>query len=358
MCNPGGGNTSTTVEGGWLDGTLTVLNGDGINNVQVGTSTAATKIGTVPATAAAIVDIINGDGGSFTQFLGQNSTSRLTVLGGISITNGTSQNGATNMVSFNNTDSAGTAAIVNGGTPASPSLENGVSIQDSNLGILELSAAAPNPVIVQNGTGYDAFSMTSINTTCTAPWGVSIDNTDGGVNLNASTTWGSSTTITGSSIGTGVFGPNDGTAGDGFDLKGDNGSDVVTVSSSTIDGDTNLNLNGGSNRVTLGQKTQLAALNVTTGSATPGLSGNDSVSINTCNITNGLALAMGGLINTVTISAGTTAGWGSLPNPNFYPISIAGNATVPVSQNTLTIDTSLFKNIPVGDITDFTLNLT
>jgi hypothetical protein len=251
VANVGGGNTSTTVEGGWVEGTLTVVNGDGINSVQVGTSTAPTKIGTSPVSPTpptpTVISIINGDGGSFTQFLGQSATSRLTVMGGILVVNGASTAGATNMVSFNNADAAGRVTVDNGGTPGVPSIENSVSIQDSNLGILALTAASPNPVTIANGTGYDAFSMTSINSACTAPWGVAIDNIVNG--LNASTVWGSSTTVTGSSIGTGVFGPNDGTAGNGFDLTGDNGNDVVAISSSTINGNTNLFLNGGSNKV-------------------------------------------------------------------------------------------------------------
>jgi hypothetical protein len=366
VTNVAGGNTSTTVEGGWLEGLLDVDNGNGVNSLQIGSSTAATKIGNspIPAAMPTAITVVNGVGGSFTQFVGENATSPLTVLGSIVVTNGASTAGALNMVTFTDADAAGRVAVTNGGTPANPSIGNGVSVQDSNLGMSELTAATPNPVTIENGTGYDSFSMTSVNAACTAPWGVLIDNTDGGANLNASTVWGSSTNITGSSnggtsIGTGVFGPNDGIAGDGFDLTGDNGNDIVTVSSATINGVANLNLNGGSNQVTLQQKTQLAVLNVTTGgtAANHGISGNDSVSINTTNITNGLALDMGGLTNSVSIIAGTTTGWGTLPNPSFYPITITANATVPISQNTLSITTSLFDTIPDGDITDYTLML-
>ncbi len=343
------GNSSTTIEGGWLENTLGVFNGDGVNNVQIGTSTAATKIGAIPAVATPVVTIFNGDGGSFTQFLGESAASPLTVLGGISVTNGAAPAGTSNIVSFNSTNAAGAVTVSNGGTPAAPSMMNGVSIQDSNLGLLAVSAAAPNPVTVDNGTGYDTFKMQSINSTCTAPWGVTVDDVIAG--LTPATVWGSNDTITGCQLGTGVFGPNDGTPGDGFDLTGDNGSDVVNVASSTINGNTNLVLNGGSNSATFQQKTQLAALSVTTGAA-PGLTGNDSVTINTCNITNGLALTMGGLTNAVTITAGTTAGWGSLPNTNFYPILIT-STNLPVSQNTLTITTGLYTLIPLGDITGF-----
>jgi hypothetical protein len=240
---------------------------------------------------------------------------------------------------------AGAVAVNNKGVLANPNYSN-VVVLNSNLGNQAAGAANPNPLQVSNGVGYDSFSMTG----STAQWGVSLNNN--AVALTAAATYGSSTSISGSSIGTGPDGPNNGltaaTAGQGLTLLGDNGPDVVTVSSTTINGATALTLNGGDNNVTFQQQTTLTSLNVATGvfggagTASPG---NDVLSINSCNITDDLTLNMGGNSNKVTIHAGTTSGFGQLPNPNYGPITISGNPGVPLSSNTLTIDSALFNSV-------------
>jgi len=358
----GTGDTSTSIGGGWIDGdgpAVIILNGAGNNAVTIGSPSVATKIGPTPvpgggpAPAPVEVEVVNGAGNSFTQFEGENASVRLTVLGSILVDNGAASAlpGQSNVVSFDDADSVGGVTIENAALPAGTiSPVNETLIEDSNLGLQELPGI-PEPVTVENGIGVNTFSMTSVNAACTAPWGVNVNNAFGGPpgNLNAMTVFGGPTTITNCQIGTGAFGPDDGTAGDGFDLVGDNGPKTVTISGSTIDGLTNLDLNAGNNTVTLEQKTQLGDLIVTTGgtAANGGVSGDDSVSINTCNITNGLGLLMGGVMNTVTIVAGTTPGWGTLPNPlipgNFILIDNTGPS--PAALSTLNITTSLFDSL-------------
>ncbi len=359
------GNSSTTIAGGWLESTLTIANGSGINSTNIGSSSAPTQIGGNPATTAQIVTITNGSGASWTQFSGA-SASPLTVMGGVGITNGASP-AYTNTVIFTYTNTAGRVTVNNGGTLLSPSQLNSVNIQNSTLGYLQQSALANNPLIINNGTGYDVLSITN----STVPWGAAVDNTvndlDSTGSLSPAAVWGSNTSIIGSKLGTGQYGPNinsdplhpDSTkAGVAFRLDGDNGDDVVTIgaaatAASTIQGATVLNLNGGNNSVTFKDGSTTCILNVTTGAA-PGLSGNDTVSITNAAVTNGLNLALEGVTNKVTISGST------LPDTNLYPVHIVTH-NVPISSNTLTIDTSTYGKLLLGvleEISGFLITLT
>jgi hypothetical protein len=359
---PTAGNTSTSISGGWLDGNLSILNGDGSNSVAIGSAGVATKIGVVPAYPGATpVTIDNGDGGSYTQFTGNSAASPLTVFAGINVTNGTAPL-ATNVVTFNYANVAGPVSVNNGGTLGAPNYLSKVTVQNSNLGNAAWDAGDPNPVQVNNGIGYDSFNMTG----STTQWGVSLNND--AVPLTAAAAWGSSTTISGSSIGTGPYGPNNGTtaktAGSALTLVGDNGNDVVTVSSTTINGDTVMTLDGGNNSVALQQKSQLTSLNVTTGAAsgkTSAPSANDTVSIISCNISNNLFVNLGGVTsNTVTISAGGVAGWGQLPSMYLGSVVVTGNWNAYAS-NFLTIDTAQYKLLSQEFLNDwifgFQLNL-
>jgi hypothetical protein len=359
---PTKGNTTTTISGGWLEGALSVLNGDGVNSIAIGAG-VATRIGPSPYSPTATpVTIVNGAGGSFTQFTGASAAAPLTVLSGITVTNGAASM-ATNIVNFVFANVAGAVSVNNGGTLASPNLMSKVTVQNSSLGSQAVGAANPNPVQVNSGVGYDSFNMTG----STAPWGLSLNNN--AVPLTPAAAFGSSTIITGSFIGTGIYGANNGgipaTAGQALTLLGDNGGDVVTISSTQILGAATLSLNGGNNNATLQQQTAVTLLNISTGlflgggAASPGI---DTVSINTCNIANSLVLDMFGMRNNVTINAGTTAGWGQLPGLDFGFIRIYGNPTVPISSNVLTIDTGLVgaisQNLVTGNgIYDFTLRL-
>jgi len=56
------------------------------------------------------------------------------------------------------------------------------------------------PVVVLNNAGFDTFT----STTTTMPWGLKIDNNNGG---SSPGNWGSTTTISQSSIGTSPYGP-------------------------------------------------------------------------------------------------------------------------------------------------------
>lgn len=259
----GGGDTTTTIASSILEGggathtALGLTTNDGNAILQVsGTTTFGAGF------KGAAVDIENGDGGSVTTFAGT-----ATLYGPLDIENGDAPlQGQINMVTFNGTTVLGTTTIDDGHATTK------VTSTNSTLG--SLLAASPQPVTITNGTGYDSLTVTG----STIPWGMGAANDGAILGGSASTgAWGSSTTVSTSSVGTRIGGPNllvPALTGDAFALSGDNGPDVVAMTSNTIGGILNLGtLGAGNNSVTLDSNT-IGAVDV----ATSGL-GNNFVEI-------------------------------------------------------------------------------
>lgn len=269
------GDTKTEISNSEIEGTLTILNGDGDDVIVVD----ATSIGSEqffrpggPGTPAdPVVSITNGNGSSLTSFTSANdpdstgflptgTLARPTIYGGVNIVNGDqlppglivappTAGGATpsalsvavDIVVFNQADVLGHLDIENfdGHTET--------VIVDSNLGTdnkardlgVPTNGGYGDAVTIANGDGFDVFLAQS----STMQYGLSLNNGTGN--------WGSQTDIRDSEIGgrdTGSLGPDA-----AIMFIGDDGDDVFNVSDtlggSTFDGMVMLNFNDGEDHV-------------------------------------------------------------------------------------------------------------
>jgi hypothetical protein len=366
--------SQTTIGGSTIQGQLNIGNGDAGGagnrvtiqpNASVQTVIGTTLIETFPSAPLNATNLLgdavvitNGEGGSFSWFDGT-SGDPVVVMGGIDISNGSSltawEQTNVNVIQFTYANVAGAVSVQDGLDDGS-SLQTQVNTFNSNLGLTK-RVDRPSPVSVQNAGGYASFQMTSSD----APWGVAVDND---ALSPPKTFWGSLTTVTSSAIGDGPWGPrldvslsNDTNAGDALLVNGDNGSDVVNITTtSKIDGTARLNLLGGSNTVVVSAAT-ITALTVNTGgpppAAKPGL---DSVSISGSTIVAGLDLNLNGVANAVVLSDGGTPGGEVLPDLVLGSFEIAGGG-VSTSTDTLTVSSDLLPEINTaitdGMITNF-----
>lgn len=264
------GDTKTVIDNSWLQGgagpafTLTNGNGADINNIR-----GNSQFGIGPyQTTGPVVLIINGAGGSQTTFTGASAVagfSTTTVYGRLDINNGLNLPGFVDLVTFDGTNVLGPVNVANGDGNALTGVTN--SNLGSHLVLDSLNTPAyGGPMAVVNGSGYDEFTMTSSS----LPWGLSINNDSGGPGAN----WGSSTSITQSSIGTGPYGPRVPAApGVALIALGDDGRDLVNVNSTTIGGRLDLQLAAGNNELNVTNNSVMAGLYVDT------RNGNDKVLI-------------------------------------------------------------------------------
>jgi hypothetical protein len=238
------------------------------------------------------VSISNGQAlpGSFNN----TSFTDTTVLGGVQVANGTaagSKGFSTSEVSLTGPNGTSTVGI---GTQLA---EGGITAAGAQMGTL---VGGVWSVAVNNGPGPDTFSMSNLN----APYGVALFN--GGSN-NAATiqNWGSTSTISGSTIGSNIT-PS-GLAHDALDIGLDNGINVVNVNSGN----------------TIDQNVRIGALLVPiTGANTVTFSGGTTTVAGTVDFIGGSG------VNNFTFSAVTAAG--------LTATSTGGSSTVTIQGSTVT----------------------
>lgn len=238
----GGGVSTTTINSSTLEGSFALLNANGFATLTVTGTTSPTTFG-AGNKGVNNVTITNGDGGSTTTF-----AANTTAYGALNITNGNTLPGELELVTFTGTTVQGGTTIVNGNSTTK------VVSTNSNLGMQLAGPAAPAPVAIANGVGFNTLAVTG----STMPWGLSVSNDNAAAGPAATGNWGSSTTITSSSIGTRIGGPSiaGAPAGDALQIIGDKGPDVVNLTSNTIGGTLDLSrLGSGNNSVTLDSNT-------------------------------------------------------------------------------------------------------
>ena len=280
-----GGDTWTVINNTWLQGNggpgpaFALYNGDGKDIIDV-QGNSQFGIGPFPLLTPVVV-IDNGYGGSRTTFTGASAEAGFgttTVYGDLLISNGDNLPGTLDTVTFNGSNVLGNVGISNASGNTS------VTVNNSTLGS-HLVASPFSPVIggslqIENDAGFDQFSMTD----STVPWGILINNDVSGNN----DAWGSATNITGSRIGTAPFGPDIfGFPGAAMVLLGDNGRDVVNVSSTVLGGTLDLRLYNGNNEANLTNSSSMAALSFITGS------GNDTLLVDNSSISVAVYVRLG-----------------------------------------------------------------
>lgn len=310
--NGAAGQTLTKIDGSTLEGdasenwALLLKNGAGFN---VTTVLDASQFGTGAFDGLQpIVEIVNGAGGSQTTFTGTSQTAgpgTTTVYGAMLISNGSAPQLDTNIVTFTSVNVLGWVTLdndyldmANVGTDVITTV--GTSTLGSQLANPSLgpNPASGGPLAIFNGPGYDQFSMTG----STLPWGLYItnDNVDGG--SPAKSTWGSSTQITSSFIGTGLAlglpvadQADPLAAGMAFELIGDEGADIVNLTGTEFVGETLLTLLNGNNSATISASTTMTSLFITSAI------GNTSVTINNSSIAVAVSILLGDGANNVTL---------------------------------------------------------
>ena len=306
--------TGSTLEGGATNKALNLTNNLGNSIIQVQGTTQFGTGGFVANTP--IVNIDNGDGGSRTTFAGT-----ATVYGGLNILNGDALQGQLELVTFNQTQVLGATNIDNG-DGANLTSNTKILVTNSNLGTQLANLPGPNPVApvtIQNDAGFDSLTMTGSQ----IPWGLSVNNDAAAAGAS---NWGSTTSISTSSIGTRIGGPALPAAGDALEIQGDNGPDVVTATNNTIGGELDLSgLRNGNNSVTLDSNT-MGALAVDTGT------GNDFLKIAGGSIQASLDVNLGAGADTMFVTNGSVAVNGStlpiLPSPLTGAVAINGGIGV------------------------------
>ncbi len=293
----GGGGASKTLisnshlqAGGPIGNGLWLRNGAGDDIIQVEGDSQFGR-GVFPA-GFVVVDIVNSLGpgllgGSRTTFAGNS-----TVWGAVTIANGRNLPGTLDIVTFNQAQVVGFVAINNfrGSTET--------FVINSQLGT-HMAPGIGGPLTVFNDDGFDAFLMQQSQ----VQWGVAINND---VAAGGTSTWGSSTGIHGSSIGTHFLAPF------GLIVSGDNGADTITINPTTIGSVVGLTLGNGNNDIAL-IDTTMSALTLFTGT------GNDSVLIENCVIPVAVIIFLDGGADTVEIRRGSI-----LPDPAFGILIIDG----------------------------------
>lgn len=233
----GGGVSTTTINSSTLEGAFSLSNANGFASLSVTGATSPTTFG-AGNKGLNNVTITNGDGGSTTTF-----AANTTIYGKLGIANGNTLPGELELVTFTGTTVQGGTTIANGNSTTK------VVSTNSNLGMQLAGAVVPAPVTIANGVGFDTLAVTG----STVPWGMSVSNDAAGTG-----NWGSSTSISTSSIGTRIGGPSIPVAplGDALQIIGDKGPDVVNLASNTIGGTLDLSqLGSGNNSVTLDSNT-------------------------------------------------------------------------------------------------------
>jgi hypothetical protein len=218
----GSGNMQTFINGGSLLGTFSLTNSLGSDSLMV---TGASQFGASVPLAVPVVGIDNAasTGGTFTDFTGGTSN----VYGGLTITNGSNLQGFANVVNLAGAQVLGAVSV------SSVASTSSLTVSNSNL---ETEAAPTVPMAVDNTAGFASLSVTGSS----IPWGLSVNNAFAGP-----TTFGSNTSIIGSSIGAnlGVLPP-------GLTVVNSNGPNNEFLQSNTIG---SLDLAGGTdfNTITL-----------------------------------------------------------------------------------------------------------
>jgi hypothetical protein len=278
-----GGDTWTVINNTWLQGNggpgaaFALYNGDGKDIIDV---QGNSQFGIGPFPLGPVVIIDNGYGGSRTTFTGASAEAGFgttTVYGDLSISNGDNLPGTLDTVTFNGSNVLGSVDISNGNGNTSVTVNN--STLGSHLVTPPFSPVIGGWVQVQNDAGFDQFSMTN----STAPWGILIDNDVSGNN----DVWGSATNITGSRIGTLPSCYMCAFPGAALVILGDNGRDVVNISSTLLGGLLDLRLYNGNNETNLTNGTAMPSLSLVTGT------GNDSVLIDNSSISVAVYVRLG-----------------------------------------------------------------
>ena len=338
--------TNCTLDGNTQNLTLTkylalqVNNGAGTSTVTVnGNANGNSVLGSSTPTAAdTIVSISNNSGNqgsSFTVFTNGTATVGPTVYGGVQITNAAAPTGCTNFLSLNQATVYGAVAVNNGAGTAS------TTVSSSGLGTVYSSYS---PLTVTNGAGLDSASITD----SIIPSGVFLTNDAGGA--SGTGVFGSTTTVTGSTIGANPAGliNSKGVVEPAFYLSGDQGSNTVNFLTDSTGGITQFGvgtvvqiaLGGGGNTVDLDSAT-MSSLQLTTGA------GSNSVTLKGVQISYSVDIDMTGGANTLTLvkstwknSSGQTY-YSSLPSPLTGNVLIDGGTAL---GNTLNYDIQLPTN--------------
>lgn len=286
----GNGDSSTTIRGSQLRGSLAISNGVGADLITIMGSTIGSSAG-----GATTID--NGDGGSrvtFTTYSGTaNATgqSTTTLYGSLAINSGEGRIGVgiADTVVFTGTEVKGPVDIASDSGDSKTVMGN--PAPGSNLGS---DVAVGGPLTVTRGEGFDDFDMENSS----AKWGLEITNGAPG------DTDGSQTKIVNSQVST--YPPPVPTVG--LAIIGDDGADIVTITDSQVGGTVDLQLAGGDNQVTLSStgaqgttRNVIAFLNIETED------GSDSVTIQKTDITVGTAIDLGDSSDTVNIDYQGTA---------------------------------------------------
>jgi len=285
----GSGDSTTFITNSHLQGgggiAFSITNGYGFDFLSVQSSDFGT--GAFPGP---IVTVANGDGASEVTFTAGTTALRTKIFGGLTMTNGTNLPGTLDQVHFINTDVLGAVAITDAGG------NTRTDVQNSKLGTW---LTLPAPVTISNNAGSDKFTMTGSE----MQWGLEIIND---LAAGGASTWGSETTIDTSKIGTSPLGPvlpPPALPGDGLYISGDSAADLITITGTTIGGNTRLVLYNGNNRVDINTVTT-AGLTVNAGT------GNDDLRITQCTISVALNVVLGPGNNRMKVK-----GISTLPNP-------------------------------------------
>ena len=242
----GGGSTSTILRRVEILKQLTITNGADLDTITIEDSNIdwATELGTT---------INNGPGGSRTQFASTGAWGN-TLYGPLTILNGENPidvpglQQLDDLVTFDKTTVAGAVLIDNDGGDSRVSVSN-----DSTLGS---NINMGGSLTLQNGAGVDMFEMKNSEAT----FGVSIDyDYDSSPTAPPLNMYGSTTTIYDSIIGCCLG------SSSGLLVLGDQGSDTVEITESTIDGTVTLKLYDGNNRVLIEENAPIQGLTIMTG---------------------------------------------------------------------------------------------
>ena len=323
VSNTGGGGDSRTIiksdETGVttsLQGTFTLVNDNGNNSFQTsGTTQFGAGVFNPPGNPLpAVVTIVNGGAstvGSMMTFAGAT-----TIFGAVTTVSAAHLPGFVDVLTFNGaTVYGGVQATDVGGTTQ-------VNVVNSSIDIQLASTNSGGMVIANNVGGVGAAQLTV--TGSNLPWGLFVNN-------GLASTFGSTTNINSSTIGTrpGFGGP--GTVvppwavlGDALTIVGENGNNNITIGSTgatTIGGIVDLgtgpNMLIGTNNVVRIVNTTMLGIVVKT--PTVG-AGNNSITLNNDIVQILLDIEYGVGTNTLNLAGANT----SLPNPLTGSIKIAG----------------------------------
>ena len=324
----GSGDSMTVIDtshlqgGGTGEDALVIINGTGQDTLDV---RGNSQFGTGPFIAGQpIISINNGDGGSRTTFTGSSLVAgpgSTTVYGDVEIINGTNLPGVLDILTLNQISVLGNLDVNN--------LEGDTTtiVIGSTLGSHLTTGGPGGPTTISNDSGFDSLSIND----SVIPWGLEVDNDNAN---GGSSTWGSSTTITDSQIGTRALG----IPGDAFALQGDDGADVIDVSGTIFGGMLNLtDLGNGLNSFSFTELSSTPYLSYVGGDS------NDAVTIDDSAVTIEVLISLGSGADTLLIT--------NVDPATQWPSPLLGNVTL---DGGFGVDTTNLDQITMGAI-DFEL---